>query len=127
MSNHGELIEHQSELDPQIQVTKNANFSLADSRGFKILNMFNEASQLTITESAVESADYWIESANSTADSAANTLKIGLWVRAFSGSIRNLNTKLALSQLEIDYILIKKAKGSMTVYLVLKPVLANLR
>ena len=39
---------------------------LADSRGFKILNMFDRASRPTITESvveltdsAVESADYW--------------------------------------------------------------------
>ena len=46
--------------------------------------MFNTGSWLTITKSVVEAADSGIESANSTADSAANPLKIGLWVWAFS-------------------------------------------
>ena len=56
----------------------------ADSRGFKILNMFDRASRPTITESAVESADSAVESADSMADSSADSVKIGLWVRAFS-------------------------------------------
>ena len=37
-----------------------------------------------MTESLVESADSGIESADFTADSAENPLKIGLWVRAFT-------------------------------------------
>ena len=37
-----------------------------------------------MTESVVESANSGIESANFTAGSAENPLKIGLWVRAFS-------------------------------------------
>ena len=36
----------------------------ADSRGLKILNMFDRASRPTITESAVESADSAVESAD---------------------------------------------------------------
>ena len=36
----------------------------ADSRGFKILNMFDRASRPTITESVVESADSAVESAD---------------------------------------------------------------
>ena len=43
----------------------------ADSSGFRILNMFDWESWLTITESVVESA-------NSTAKSAADPIKIGL-------------------------------------------------
>ena len=56
----------------------------ADSRGFKILNMFDRGSRPTIKESTVESVNSSPESANSTANSATNPLKIGLWVRAFS-------------------------------------------
>ena len=47
--------------------------------------MFNMESQPTITESVVESTNSGIESADSTTDSAANPLKIGLWVLAFEG------------------------------------------
>ena len=39
-------------------------FPSADSRGFKILNMFDRASQQTITESVAESADSAVESAD---------------------------------------------------------------
>ena len=59
-----------------------SNFPLADSRGFKILNMFDRASQQTIIESAVESADSAVKSADSMANSSADSVKIGLWVRA---------------------------------------------
>ena len=45
--------------------------------------MFDRGSRPTITESAVESADSISEVADSTADSATNPLKIGLWVWAF--------------------------------------------
>ena len=45
--------------------------------------MFNTGSQPTGMESMVESADPDLESADSTADSATNPLKIGLWVRPF--------------------------------------------
>ena len=51
-----------------------------ESRGFRILNMFDRGSRPTITESA----DFGIESADSTADSATNPLKIGRRVRALS-------------------------------------------
>ena len=44
--------------------------------------MFNRESW-TITESVVESVDSAVESANSTTNSAADPVKIGLWVRAF--------------------------------------------
>ena len=45
--------------------------------------MFNRKSRPTITESVVELAQSGIESADfDTADSAANPLKIGLWVQA---------------------------------------------
>ena len=50
----------------------------ADSCVLRILNMFNWGSRLTITESAVYSADSTPESADYTTDSA----KICLWVRA---------------------------------------------
>ena len=56
----------------------------ADWVGVDILNMFNTGSQPTITKSVVESADSGIESADSTTDSAANCLKIGLLIRAFT-------------------------------------------
>ena len=39
-------------------------FPSADSRGFKILNMFDRASRPTITESVAESADSAVESAD---------------------------------------------------------------
>ena len=39
-------------------------FLSADSRGFKILNMFDRASRPTLTESVVESADSAVESAD---------------------------------------------------------------
>ena len=48
--------------------------------GVEILNMFKTGSRPAITKSVVESG---IELADSTDDSAANHLKIGLWVRAF--------------------------------------------
>ena len=53
--------------------------------------MFNTGSQPTITISVVELADSGIESANSTADSAANSLKIELWVWAFSSTRQDTN------------------------------------
>ena len=46
--------------------------------------MFNMVSQPTITESMVELADFAVESADSTTDSAADPVKIGLWVWALS-------------------------------------------
>ena len=51
--------------------------------------MFDMESLPTIVKSVVESADSGIGSANSTADSAANPLKIGLWVRAFISEQNN--------------------------------------
>ena len=42
--------------------------------------MFDMDSRPTIVKSVVESADSGIESADSTADSAINPLRIGLWV-----------------------------------------------
>ena len=53
--------------------------------------MFDMDSQPTIVKSVVESANSGIESADSTTDSAANPLRIGLWVRAF----RFIYTKMA--------------------------------
>ena len=44
--------------------------------------MFDWDSRPTITELMVESADSGLELSDSTVDSAANPLKIGLWVRA---------------------------------------------
>ena len=58
-------------------------FPSADSRGLKILNMFDRARRLTITESVVELADSAVELADSTAVSSEDPVKIGLWVRAF--------------------------------------------
>ena len=46
--------------------------------------MFDRENWPTMTESVVDSADSGIESADFTAGSAENPLKIGLWVRAFS-------------------------------------------
>ena len=46
--------------------------------------MFNVETLPTIAESVVESTDSGIELANYTAHSAANPLKMGLWVRAFN-------------------------------------------
>ena len=46
--------------------------------------MFNRESRPTFTESVVESADPAVESADSTTDSAADPVKIGLWVRALN-------------------------------------------
>ena len=54
----------------------------ADWVGVEILNMFDMESQPTIVKSVVELADSGIESADSTADSATNPLRIGLCVRA---------------------------------------------
>ena len=48
--------------------------------------MFDRESELTITESVVESADSAVESADSNTNTAADPLKIGLWVRAFRQS-----------------------------------------
>ena len=45
--------------------------------------MFNRESQLTITESVVESADSTAELVHSITNSAADPVKIGLWVQAF--------------------------------------------
>ena len=61
-----------------------AHFPSADSRGFKILNMFDMDSRPTIVKSVVESANSGIETADSTADSAIIPLKIGLWVWTLS-------------------------------------------
>ena len=53
--------------------------------------MFNTGSRLTITKSVVESdvsglelADSVVESADSTTDSAADPVKISLWVQALT-------------------------------------------
>ena len=64
--------------------------------GFKILNMFDSGSRPTITESVVYLADSGIESDDSTANSAANSLKIGLWVRAFSLLLTSFITQKVL-------------------------------
>ena len=53
----------------------------ANSRGFKILNMFDRASRPTIIKSAIESPDGAVKLADSMADSSADPVKIGLWVR----------------------------------------------
>ena len=45
--------------------------------------MFNTGSRPTTTKSIIEYADSGIESAVSATNSAANPLKIGLWVQAF--------------------------------------------
>ena len=66
----------------------------ADWISVEILNMFNTGSRPTITKLVVGSADSGIESADSTADFAANPLKIGLWVRVFSATLDLIaNTK----------------------------------
>ena len=44
--------------------------------------MFDMESRPTIVKSVVESADSGIESDDSTADSATNPMRIGLWVGA---------------------------------------------
>ena len=62
----------------------------ADSRGFIILNIIDQVSRPTITESVVESADYAVESADCTADSSEDPVKIGLWVRAFTVELKHL-------------------------------------
>ena len=46
--------------------------------------MFNRESRPTITELVVALADSEVESADSTTNSTAYPVKIGLWVRAFS-------------------------------------------
>ena len=46
--------------------------------------MFDMERWPTIVKSVVESADSEIESDDSTDDSAANPLRIGLWVQAFN-------------------------------------------
>ena len=51
----------------------------ADSSGIRILNMFNRESRTTITELVVELA-------NSTTNSPADPVKIGLWVRGLKGT-----------------------------------------
>ena len=48
----------------------------------EILNMFNTGSWPVIIKSVVELTNCGIESADSTANSAANSPKIGLWVWA---------------------------------------------
>ena len=47
--------------------------------------MFDRESLPTITESVEQSADSTVELADSATDSAANPVKICLWVRALSG------------------------------------------
>ena len=49
--------------------------------------MFDIDSRPTIVKSVVESADSGIESADSTADSAVNPLRIGLYARALRSII----------------------------------------
>ena len=44
--------------------------------------MFDRESRPTITESVVESADATVELADPTTDSAADPVKLGLWLRA---------------------------------------------
>ena len=51
-----------------------------NSRGFKLLNMFDRGSRTTMTELLV----YSIPELDSTTDSATNHLKIGRWVWAFT-------------------------------------------
>ena len=63
--------------------------SSADSNRFRISNMFDMDSQLTIVKLVLELANSEIESADSTADSAANPLRISLWVQAFRESVAN--------------------------------------
>ena len=58
-------------------------FPPANSSRLRILNMFDRESRPTITESMVESADSAIESASFTTDSAADPVKIDLWILAF--------------------------------------------
>ena len=70
--------------------THKANLPAADSRVFKILNMFDRGSQGIITESVVQSADSGIESADSTVDSATNPLKISLRVGAIKVKMKPL-------------------------------------
>ena len=57
---------------------------LADSSGFRILNMFNTDSRLTISESVVESDDSAVESADYMtdymADFTADSMKIVVWI-----------------------------------------------
>ena len=56
--------------------------------------MFDRGSRPSIIELVIQSADSGIESADSTADSATNPLKIGRWVWAFSiKPIFHQNTK----------------------------------
>ena len=59
-----------------------ADFPSADSSRFRIL--FDMDSRPPIVKSVVKSANSGIESADSTANSAANPLRIGLWVGALS-------------------------------------------
>ena len=58
-------------------------FPSDDSRGFRILNMFDMDSRPTITESVVESADSVVESADSSVDSGLYLARISVWERAF--------------------------------------------
>ena len=62
--------------------------------GVEILNMFNTGSRPAITKSVVElansgleSADSAVGSADSTTESAADPVKIGLWVLTLSNGL----------------------------------------
>ena len=76
----------------------NISFSLrTEWIGVETLNMFNTGSRLTITKSVLESAVSGLESADSTNDSAADPVKIGLQVRALRRlciDIQNIHTNL---------------------------------
>ena len=60
-----------------------SRFPTADSRGFRILNMFDMDSRPTITESVVESANSVVQSADSSVDSGPYLARISVWERAF--------------------------------------------
>ena len=59
-------------------------FPSADSGGFRILNVFNTESRLTITESVGQLANSVVPSADSIADPSSDLDRIGVWVLASS-------------------------------------------
>ena len=65
--------------------------------------MFDMESRTTIVKSVVESADSGIELADSTAYSATNPLRIGLWVRAF----RSMEAMLTLRNARVTRFWVK--------------------
>ena len=69
--------------------------------------MFDIESRPTIVKSVVELADYGIKSADSTADSAANPLRIGLWVRALSLQIQSFVLQIQCAILQIQYVILQ--------------------